>query len=78
MQDDVERIVRALSEAQRAALIGARFLPISGMDHPICLVEYVGEPWPEKLCQFFTLHSDSLTPLGLRVRSALLSSTQGE
>lgn len=78
-EPDIARIAAGLTKSQREAVINGRFLPIIGMGYPICLVEFVNEPWPAKLCQFFTIKQDSLTALGLAVRRHLLASqTSGE
>ena len=85
MQDDVERIVRGLSKAQRAALCNASSASLGSLSpsrlkaHPSTCraladrgLFWVGsDRWTGRI-------EYACTPLGLRVRSSLLSSTQGE
>ena len=72
MTDDSEvaRIAVQLSDRQIDAILAARWHG-SGETH-FATVDFV-DPWPEGVAQFFKLHTDRLTPLGLRVRSYLQS-----
>lgn len=72
MQSEVESIAKGLSEAQRAAIRGARS---RGPDHggyAFMVVDYVGL-WEHPVAEFLTLWTDRLTPLGLAVREYLLN-----
>jgi hypothetical protein len=67
---DLDTIIAGLSAAQREAIIHARWIHPGGQ-RPIALVK-LEAPWPQGVAQFFTMTTDSLTPLGLAVRSALI------
>jgi hypothetical protein len=66
---DIAALAKSLTEAQRAAMLSARWIHPGGQD-PICLVEF-SDPWTAPVAQFFTLTVDRLTPLGLAVRQHL-------
>lgn len=75
--EQVAGIVKSLTKAQREALLEPQWIHPGGMT-PIALVNVTDEPWPQGVAQFFTLRTDSLTPLGLAVRSALKENDRGE
>jgi hypothetical protein len=66
-------IAEGLSEAQRQAMLSARWIHPGGQD-PICLVDFTG-PWTAPVAQFFTVTTDRLTPLGLSARQILEQET---
>lgn len=62
MTQDLAKIAKGLTKAQREAILGARWIHPGGQD-AIALVDFTG-PWPEGIAQFFILKVDRLTPLG--------------
>ena len=62
-------IARSLTEAQKEALLAARWIHPGGQE-PMCLAPFT-DVWPAGVATFFSLHTDRLTPLGLKVRAAL-------
>ena len=68
--DDVERIAKKLTKAQREAVVDGRWIHPGGMD-PIYLVDFNGFPWPQGVAEFFAFRTDRLTPLGMEVRAYL-------
>lgn len=72
--EDVEAIVRDLTPGQREAIISARDLMSNHGGYPFFEVDATtGTPWPQGIAQFLTIRWDRLTPLGLAVRTYLLS-----
>ncbi len=65
----VAQIAGKLTKAQREALLLGRWIAPGGQE-PFVVVPLT-PPWPPGICQFFTLHSDRLTDLGLAVWRAL-------
>lgn len=75
MSGEVERVVAALTDRQRAAILGARYLFSSHGGYPFFAVDYT-DPWTVPVAQFLTLTTDRLTPLGLAVRAYLKEQQQ--
>ncbi len=65
----VAEIAGELTKAQREALLLGRWIAPGGQE-PFVVVALT-PPWPPGICEFFTLHSDRLTDLGLAVWRAL-------
>ena len=68
-QEDVVRVAKGLTEAQREAMLNPEWVHPGGQA-PICLVQFT-DPWTAPVAEFFTMHRDRLTPLGLAVRNHL-------
>jgi len=73
--DELARIAKGMTAAQREAFIDARWIHPGGQD-PIALVYFTGEPWPQGVCEFFSFRQDKLTPLGLALRTYLMENPQ--
>ena len=70
--DKIAEIAGKLTEEQREAIIGARDMMSSHGGYPVFIVDVVkGQAWPRGICQFLTISSDRLSPLGLAVRKHL-------
>ncbi len=65
----VAQIAGKLTKAQREALLLGRWIAPGGQE-PFVVVALT-PPWPPGICQFFTLHSDRLTDLGVALWRAL-------
>jgi len=72
MTEEIVRIVKGLTKAQREAILNAQDMMSSHGGYPFLTVRLTHDPWPPGIAQFLTLKTDRLTPLGILIREAIL------
>lgn len=70
---DLDKLAKGLTEAQRRALLDARWFHPGGQE-PMCLVHFT-DAWPSGVARFFSLKTDRLTPLGLALKAHIERTT---